>query len=306
MRDIVVIGSLNMDLVVKAPRAPEAGETIRGREFHMVPGGKGANQAAAAARLGGQVAMSGRVGGDAFGPVLIENMARQGVDTSHISIDQEASSGVAVITVDDTGENRIVISAGANGRVSKSDVDRVEELFRNARLLILQFEIPMEVVDYAIEKAAQYSVQVILNPAPATTVSPEFLGRVDWLVPNETETKILTGVDVSDLSSAERAAKQFLSHGVRQVVITLGERGALLVTQGQVSHVPARKVEAVDTTAAGDAFIGGLAVALVQGCPHVEAVRYATIAGTLAVTRFGAQTSLPSQEEVQGCFRGGA
>jgi len=303
MADIVVLGSLNMDLVVKAPRAPEAGETIRGHEFRLVPGGKGANQAAAAARLGGQVAMVGRVGDDAFGPVLIENMARQGVDTGHIRMDQEASSGVAVITVDDTGENRIVISAGANGRVSKGDVDRVEALFRNARFLILQFEIRLEVVDYAIDKAARYPVEVILNPAPATPASPEFLGRVDWLVPNETETKILTGLDVSDLSSAERAAKEFLSHGVRQVVVTLGERGALLVTQGQVTHVPARKVKAVDTTAAGDAFIGGLAVALVQGFSRLEAVRYATVAGTLAVTKFGAQTSLPSAEEVDQFYQ---
>jgi ribokinase len=302
LTDIVVVGSLNMDLVVKAPRAPEAGETIRGHDFQMIPGGKGANQAAAAAKLGGQVAMVGRVGGDAFGPVLIENMARQGVDTQHILIDQEASTGVAVIIVDDTGENRIVISAGANGRVSRSDIDGAEGLLRDAKLLILQFEIPLEVVDYAIEKATRYPVEVILNPAPAASVSPGFLARVDRLVPNETETKTLTGLDVSDLSSAEKAAQELLGYGVPEVIITLGVRGALLVTTGGVTHVPAREVKAVDTTAAGDAFIGGLAVALVNGFSPVEAVRYATCAGTLAVTKFGAQTSLPSPDQVQAFY----
>jgi ribokinase len=302
MTDIVVVGSLNMDLVVRAPRAPEAGETIRGHDFQMVPGGKGANQAAAAAKLGGETAMVGRVGGDAFGPVLIQNMARQGVDPNHIMIDQEASTGVAVITVDDTGENRIVISAGANGRVNKSDIERAEGLLRDAQFLILQFEIPLEVVDYAIEKAAHYPVKVILNPAPAASVSPEFLGRVDHLVPNETETKILTGLDVSDLSTAEKAAREFLSYGVGEVIITLGEEGALLVTRERVTHVPAREVKAVDTTAAGDAFIGGFAVATARGFSPVEAVRYATCAGTLAVTKFGAQTSLPTAEEVQALY----
>jgi ribokinase len=302
MTDIVVVGSLNMDLVVRAPRAPEAGETIRGHDFQMVPGGKGANQAAAAAKLGGETAMVGRVGGDAFGPVLIQNMARQGVDANHIMIDQEASTGVAVITVDDTGENRIVISAGANGRVNKSDIERAEGLLRDAQFLILQFEIPLEVVDYAIEKAGHYPVKVILNPAPAASVSPEFLGRVDHLVPNETETKILTGLDVSDLSTAEKAAREFLSYGVGEVIITLGEEGALLVTRERVTHVPAREVKAVDTTAAGDAFIGGFAVATARGFSPVEAVRYATCAGTLAVTKFGAQTSLPTAEEVQALY----
>jgi ribokinase len=304
--DIVVLGSLNMDLVIKAPRAPDAGETIRGYDFQMIPGGKGANQAAAAAKLGGQVAMVGRVGADAFGPVLIDNMARQGVDTGHIAKDPEASTGVAVITVDDTGENRIVISAGANGRVNASDVDRAEDLMRDAQFLIVQLEIPLQVVDYAMDQAARHALKVILNPAPATSVSPQLLGRADYLVPNETETKLLTGFDVSDLTSAERAARQFLSYGAGEVIITLGEKGALRVTKAGATHVPAREVKAVDTTAAGDAFIGGLVVALVKGFTPDEAVRYAACAGTLAVTKFGAQTSLPSAEEVDQFYRGEA
>ena len=304
MVDIIVLGSLNMDLVVKAARAPLAGETIRGHDFQMIPGGKGANQAAAAAKLGGQVAMVGRVGGDAFGSVLIENLARQGVDTERVSIDQETSTGVAVITVDDTGENRIIISAGANDRVDMSDVDGAEELLREARFLILQFEIPLKVVDYAIEQAARYPVRVILNPAPAASVSFDFLGRVDCLVPNETETKELAGIEVGDLASARKAAQKLLDCGIREVVITLGESGALMATNQGVIHVPARKVEVVDTTAAGDAFIGGLAVALVRGLAAEEAVRYATCAGTLAVTKFGAQTSLPSAERVREFYEG--
>ena len=249
--------------------------------------------------------MVGRVGGDAFGPVLVENLARQGVDTDRVRIEQETSTGVAVITVDDTGENRIIISAGANDRVDMSDVDGAEELLREARFLILQFEIPLEVVDYAIEKAAQYPVRVILNPAPAASVSFDFLGRVDCLVPNETETKELTGIEVGDLGSARTAAQKLLDCGIREVVITLGESGALMATNQGVIHVPARKVEVVDTTAAGDAFVGGLAVALVRGLAPEEAVRYATCAGTLAVTQFGAQTSLPSAERVREFYEGG-
>lgn len=305
MAAIVVVGSLNMDLVVQTPRMPLAGETIPGQDLQLIPGGKGANQAAAAAKLGGQVAMVGRVGGDAFGPRLIENLSWQGVDTSHVGTDDGAATGTAVIIVDDTGENSIVVSAGANGRVSSGDIDRVEELLSRAKFLLLQFEVPLETVEYAIGMAARHQVKVILNPAPAHPVSPELLAKVDYLVPNETEAKMLTGLDVVDLPSAERAARKFLGYGVPVVIITLGDQGALLVTEQRVVHVPAREVKAIDTTAAGDAFIGGLAVAVMQELPLEEAVRYATCAGTLAVTRFGAQTSLPSAEQVQAFYESG-
>jgi len=306
MVDIVVIGSLNMDLVVQAPRAPEAGETLRGTDFRTIPGGKGANQAAAAGKLGGKVAMVGRVGGDAFGPALIDNLAHQGVDGSYVQLDSDVATGVALIVVDESGENRILIVAGANGRVSKEDVDRAEKLFSQAKILILQLEIPLDVVQYAIERARRYPIKIILNPAPASSLSPALLGSVDCLVPNETEAKLLTGINVHDVSSAEKAAQQLLSYGVSEVIVTLGEKGALLVTKGGTTHVAARKVKAVDTTAAGDAFIGGLAVSLVKGLPLVEAVRYATCAGTLAVTKFGAQTSLPTAAETQAFFEGQA
>jgi ribokinase len=305
MADIVVVGSLNMDLVVKVARMPRAGETVPGHDLQTIPGGKGANQAAAAARLGGQVTMVGRVGADAFGPTLLENLKGQGVDASHVTMDGSAATGIAMILVDDDGENSIVISAGANGRVNREDIDRAEGLWSRARLLLLQFEVPLETVAYAAEVAARHQVKVILNPAPARQVSPELLARVNYLVPNETEASFLAGVKVRDVASAEAAARQLLANGVPVVIMTMGEKGALLVTDEQAVHVPARQVTAVDTTAAGDAFIGGLAVALVKGFPLEEAVRYATCAGTLAVTRFGAQTSLPSAEQTQALYEHG-
>jgi ribokinase len=303
--DIVVVGSLNMDLVVKAPRMPLEGETLLGRDFQMIPGGKGANQAAAAARLGAQVAMVGRVGGDAFGPPLIENLRCQGVDAGHVQIDDEAATGTAMIIVDDSGQNSIVVAPGANGRVSEQDVDRLEDTLSQARVLLLQFEVPLETVEYAIQMAARHQIKVILNPAPARPAPAELIAKVDYLVPNEFEASTLTGLETKDVPSAERAARKLLGFGVPVVIITLGERGALMATGQGMAHVPARRVQAVDTTAAGDAFIGGLAVALVKGSPLDEAVRYASCAGALAVTKFGAQTSLPSADEVQAFYESG-
>jgi ribokinase len=298
MPDIVVVGSLNMDLVVRVARMPRPGETIPGRDFQTIPGGKGANQAAAAARLGGRVAMVGRVGNDAFGPPLIENLKRLGADTGHVHLDGAAATGTAMIVVDDAGQNSIVIAAGANGCVGREDVDRIDRLLSRAQCLLLQFEVPLDAVQYAMERARGHGVKVILNPAPARSVPPGFLSGVDYLIPNESEASLLSGIQVRDLASAEEAACRLQSDGGPVVILTLGERGALLVSRETVCHVPAHRVEAVDTTAAGDAFIGGLAMGLVQGYPLEEAVRYATCAGTLAVTRFGAQTSLPSAEEV--------
>jgi ribokinase len=302
MTDIVVVGSLNMDLVVRVTRMPQPGETVPGREFQTIPGGKGANQAAAAALLSSSVAMVGRVGNDAFGPALIENLNRQGVDTCHIQLDGHAATGTAMITVDDLGQNSIIIAAGANGRVVREDIDELDRLFDQAQYLLLQFEVPLDRVEYAMQKAHSHGVKVILNPAPAHPVSPQFLSRVDYLILNESEAGLLSGVQVHDLVSAEESARRLQHDGVPVVILTLGEKDALLVSGETACHVPAHRVEAVDTTAAGDAFIGGLATALVQGYPLEEAVRYATCAGTLAVTRFGAQTSLPSALEVKALF----
>jgi ribokinase len=303
MAEIVVVGSLNMDLVVKTHRFPSAGETVVGDDLLLVPGGKGANQAAAAARLGGRVAMVGRVGGDVFGQQLRANLECLGVDIAYVVVDVEAVTGTAMVVVDGQGENRIIISAGANGRVSIMDVDRASNLMKQAQALVLQFEIPIEAVERALQLAAADDIRVILNPAPSCPISPEFLRLVDCLVLNETEAQTMTGLSVKDLPSAQAAARQLVGYGVPEVILTLGERGALLMTVDGAIHVPARKVRAIDTTAAGDAFIGALAVAGVKGFLLEDAVRYATCAGTLAVTKLGAQTSLPTDEEVQRFFR---
>ena len=302
MGGIVVIGSLNMDLVVKTERMPAPGETVRGQGFQTIPGGKGANQAAAIALMGGTVAMVGRVGADAFGPRLIENLAGKGVNIAHLVQTSEAATGIAMILVDASGQNSIVIAAGANGQVYPQDIDACDSLLRQSDYLVLQFEIPLEAVAYAIEKATRYGLKVILNPAPAMGFPRELLKQVHYLVPNESEAQLLTGLPVADAPSAERAARLLKSRGANTVIVTLGDKGALAVSDAETMYVPPPKVKAVDTTAAGDAFIGGLVVGLSQGLALKEALRYANCAGAIAVTRFGAQTSLPSAAEVQALY----
>jgi len=297
--DIIVIGSLNMDLVVKAPRLPRPGETLAGSDFRTVPGGKGANQAVAAARLGAQVAMVGRVGQDVFGPRLLAGLADDGVDIRHVQQDSAAPTGTATIIVDERGENAIVVVAGANGRVGPGDVDAAQALFSTARLLILQFEIPLPTVEYAMGVAARHGLRVVVNPAPAHRVPVSFLHQADIVVLNETEAEAITGVSVVGTDSAAAVRQALQQAGEQATVVTVGERGAFLATAKDTLHVPTPRVPVVDTTAAGDAFVGGLAVSLLHGDPLHAAVRYATVAGALAVTKFGAQTSLPSASEVQ-------
>jgi ribokinase len=296
MPDIFVIGSLNADLVVRAPRFPAPGETISGEDLAIIPGGKGANQAVAASRQGARVSMVGRVGDDSFGPTLIQNLQKNKVATTHVLTD-ESATGTAIIVVDANGQNSIVLSPGANGKVSPADVDSVS--FQNADILLLQLEIPLETVVHAASLARQNGLRVILNPAPARPLLDSLLADVDILVPNESELQSLTGVSVTDVASAETAAKVLLAKGVKTVIVTLGANGALLVTNKAATHVPTFKVDVVDTTAAGDAFIGGLAVALLRGKSLEETVRYGNASGALASTKFGAQPSLPSAEDVE-------
>jgi len=295
MANIIVIGSLNADLVVRAPRFPAPGETISGEDLAIIPGGKGANQAVAAARLGASVAMLGRVGDDSFGPTLTQNLRQNNVDTKHVLTDP-AATGTAIIVVDSNGQNSIVLSPGANGQVTPQDINSIS--FQTVDMLLLQFEIPLETVIHAASRARQNGLRVILNPAPAHPIPDSLLADVDILVPNESELELLTGMPVMNADSAERAARRLLAKGVQTVIVTLGSNGALLVTEENTIHIPAFKIDAVDTTAAGDAFIGGLATALQKGQTLEAAVRYGNACGALAATKYGAQPSLPSAEEV--------
>jgi ribokinase len=307
MPNILVIGSLNADLVVRALRFPQPGETISGEDLQTVPGGKGANQAVAAARQGASVAMAGRVGKDSFGPFLINSLKANQVDISHVLADDSAT-GTAIIIVDSKGQNSIVLSAGANGRVLPQDIDALNT---DAKILLLQLEIPLETVIYAARWGKQNGMTVILNPAPAREVPDELIANADFILPNETELNLLTGGTVTDNRSAEEAARALLKRGAKVVIVTLGEKGALVASSSQVTHVDAYKVSVIDTTAAGDAFIGGFASKILEsdrllstqeGAPArqiEEAVKYANACGALATTKFGAQPSLPTKEEVE-------
>jgi ribokinase len=296
MAEILVIGSLNADMVVRTPRFPAPGETIQGEDLVIVPGGKGANQAVAAARQGAAVTMAGRVGSDSFGSTLIENLQHNHIDASHIMTDAGAT-GTAVIVVDASGQNSIVISPGANGKVTPADVDSLD--FRGVKILLLQFEIPLETVAYAARVARQHGVHVLLNPAPAQSVPDALLAEVEILIPNESELASLSGMPVRDLGEIESAAHSLLARGLQTMVITLGSNGALIVTDAFSLHIPGYRIKVVDTTAAGDAFIGGLAVALLEDRALEEAVRRANACGALATTKFGAQPSLPTSEQVE-------
>jgi len=306
MPDILVVGSLNADLVVRAPRFPKPGETISGEDLHIIPGGKGANQAVAAARQSASVAMVGRVGNDSFGPELINNLKQNNVDTSHIQIDSQSATGTAIIVVDSNGQNSIVLSPGGNGKVSHADVMNVS--FSDHKLLLLQLEIPIEAVLSATQRAKENGVRVLLNPAPAYSLPDELISLPDFILPNENELSLLTNQLVNDISSAEKAAKTLLKRRAQNVIVTLGANGALIVSSKQVTHVDTYKVDVVDTTAAGDAFIGGFASAVLQNKSLEESVRYGCACGALAATKFGAQPSLPTREEVERfmSLRGGA
>ncbi|AVH38163.1 ribokinase [Pseudomonas monteilii] len=290
---VVVVGSLNMDLVARAQRLPRAGETLPGESFFTVPGGKGANQAVAVARLGGSVAMIGNVGDDDYGRQLHRALYVEGIDCQGVSTCPGVSSGVALITVDAASQNCIVIIPGGNGLLTPQSVQRFDALLQAAEVVICQLEVPVETVAWTLARARELGKQVILNPAPATGPLPaEWFARIDYLTPNESEAETLTGMPVTDQDSARRAGERLRQMGAGKVIITLGAQGALLVTEQGHQHFPAPVVQPLDTTAAGDTFIGGFAAGLVRGLGEGEAIAFGQRAAALSVTRAGAQPSI--------------
>lgn len=297
--NVVVIGSLNMDLVTRAPRLPVGGETLIGHSFATVSGGKGANQAVAAARLGAQVAMVGCVGSDDYGVQLRDALLAEQIDCQAVSV-VEDSSGVALIVVDDNSQNAIVIVAGANGAMTPAVIDQFDAVLQAADVVICQLEIPDATVGHALKRVRALGKTVILNPAPASRPLPaDWFTAIDYLIPNESEATALSGLPVDSLESAEKAASHLIAMGAGKVIITLGAQGSLFANGQSFEHFPAPKVKAVDTTAAGDTFVGGFAAALAAGKSEAEAIRYGQIAAALSVTRAGAQPSIPTQSDVQ-------
>ena len=296
---LLVVGSLNMDLVVRAERMPGPGQTLIGRDFATIPGGKGANQAVAAARLGARTYMIGRVGADDFGQALVQNLRDADVATEFLKTDESEPNGIAVIIVDDDGENSIVVAPGANDKVTPQDILDAGKAWDEAGHVVMQLEIPLDAVECALDTAREKGVTSVLDSGPAMKVPMDLLRKADILSPNESETEALIDRKVTDLNSARDAAKHFLDSGVETVVLKLGDEGCLVATASDMTHIPAEKVEAVDTTAAGDAFTAALAVALSEGKGLVDAARYANAVGALAVTGFGAQPSLPTRARVE-------
>ena len=300
---IVVVGSSNMDLVVKAARIPALGETILGGDFIMTPGGKGANQAVAAAKLGADVCLVARLGEDMFGEQSLNNFNSEGINTQYVTRSEKAPSGVALITVDQAGNNVIVVAPGANNELFADDVRNARSAIASAGALVAQLEVPLETVEFAARMAASYCVPFVLDPAPAQKLNPEFLSMVDVLTPNETEARILTGIEVTDEDSARKAAGSLLESGAGAVILTMGSKGYLLATDEKTEFVPAIVTKAVDATAAGDAFTGSLAVGLAQGRGLSDAALVANHAAALSVTKMGAQSSMPSAEEVESFMK---
>jgi ribokinase len=288
---IAVVGSANIDLTTFADRFPKPGETIFGQKFDLGFGGKGANQAVAARLCGADVFMVARVGSDLFGPATIENFKKLGIDTTHVKQVEGVSSGVAPIFVEPNGQNRILVVKGANDAIKPADVDAAAEMLKTADCIVLQFEIPLETVYYTVSFARKHGIRCILNPAPAQPVEMRALAELDYFVPNESEAETITGVAVKNVEDAKKCAEKLVAGGIRRVIITLGANGSLLAGQGVSQHVPPFSVKSVDSTGAGDAFIGSFAVFLAEGAPEQEAVRRANLYAGLSTTGIGTQKS---------------
>jgi ribokinase len=297
-KNILVIGSINYDLVVYTQRHPEPGETILGDRFQTFPGGKGANQAIAAARLGGHVQMVGRIGNDSFGQELLKNLNNNQVDISNV-LKVKEPTGTALITVDAKGQNSIIVVPGANATLTRQDMDALKDTIQSTKVLVLQLEIPLDVVIQAIDIAYESGVTILLNPAPATQIPIETLRKVTFLIPNESELALLSDIEINNFSDCRKAVSYLQSLGCNQIILTRGEHGAYYFYQDNQIFAPSFTVPVVDTTAAGDAFIGGLAAALAEDMDLHIALLRASAAGALAVTKAGAQTSLADKWELE-------
>ncbi len=300
---ITVIGSLNMDLVTYASRLPKIGETIIGKSFKQLPGGKGANQADAIAKLGVAVKMVGCIGKDELGDKLINALQKDGVDTTYVATVKEISTGIAAITVDAEGKNCIIVVPGANSMLAIQKIQKAFKAIEEASVVVAQLEVPIETVKYSLKAAKQLGKTTILNPAPAVKMDDEMLACVDILIPNETELEAISGIKIRTDDDLYTAAQLLIAKGVRELIITLGEKGCIHLNRHGSSTYKAFKVKAVDTTAAGDGFIGALAVAISEGKTLADAIVFATAVGALTVTKEGAQSALPLRTEVEAFIR---
>lgn len=296
--NIVVVGSSNTDMIIKTPHIPSPGETVLGGEFTTAAGGKGANQAVAASRAGGQVTFVAKIGRDMFGDKALEGFKKDHIDVSHIIRDPKAPSGVAEIFVSNSGENSIAVASGANANLNPDDIRLAESAIASADILVMQLEIPLETVQFTATIAHKHKIVTILDPAPAQTLPDELLRSIDIITPNETETEILTGISIKNDQNAKQAADLLHAKGVHTVIITLGSRGVFVSDSRKINHISGYSVQAVDTTAAGDVFNGALAVGISEKQSLEDAVKFANAAAALSVTQLGAQPSAPTREDI--------
>ena len=298
MKKIIVIGSSNVDMVVRTSHLPAPGETILGGEFFMNQGGKGANQAVAIKRLGGNLIFMAKLGNDVLGRQSVGYFKKEGIDTRYIALDEDSASGVALISVDDHAENSIVVASGANMLLNEQDVDKMLEEMCEGDILLMQLEIPLQTVEYAARKAFGKGVKVVLNPAPARSLPKELFRHLYMVTPNRIEAEMLTGIKIANDADVEKVAEEICAMGVKNVIITLGSKGCLIREEGVSYRIDAFKVEPVDTTAAGDTFNGALCVGLSEGMDLKQAAVMGSKASSIAVTRMGAQSSIPYREEL--------
>lgn len=306
MNNICVIGSINMDVVLKVDRMVKVGETIFAKDLKNISGGKGANQAIACARMNSKVSMISKVGVDGNGQILVDKLKENNINTEYIFKDKEVSTGMALITVDNEGNNSIIVASGANMTITEDEINKANEVIRNSDIVISQFEVPMKTILEGFKLAKKHNKLTILNPAPAKEINKELLKYTDIIIPNETEAYELTGVEVTDLNSAKEASKLLLEDGIKCVIITLGSKGAAVITKENADLVQAFKVNAVDTTAAGDSFIGGFASKLdVQNITFEnikKSIKFGNMVSSITVQREGAEPSIPYLKEVQNLY----